>query len=121
VRQVLKNELRLHLKEYFVVTPEQKAEFVAQMEDILDLYQGPYDPQRRLICMDEQPVQLIQGTRCPLPAQPGKPKRVDYEYERQGTAALFLFTAPLAGWRRVSVREHWTAVDWAEEVRWGVV
>jgi len=87
------------------------------MEDILDLYQRPYDPQRPLICMDEQPVQLIQETRCPLPAQPGKPERVDDEYERQGTAALFLFTAPLAGWRRVSVRAHRTAVDWAEEIR----
>ena len=52
-----------------------------------------------------------------MPAQPGKPERVDYEYERNGTAALFPFTAPLAAWRRVSVREHRTAVDWAEEVR----
>jgi len=100
-----------------VIPPEQNAEFVAQMEDILDLYQRPDDPQRPLICMDEQPVQLIQETRHPLPAQPGKPERVDYEYERKGTAALFLFTAPLAGWRRVSVREHRTAVDWAGEVR----
>lgn len=100
-----------------MIPPEQNAEFVAQMEDILDLYQRPYDPQRPLICMDEQPVQLIQETHHPLPAQPGKPERVDYEYERKGTAALFLFTAPLAGWRRVSVRERRAAVDWAEEIR----
>jgi len=79
--------------------------------------QRPYDPQRPLICMDEQPAQRIQETRCPSPAQPGKPERVDYAYERKGTAALFLFTAPQAGWRRVSVREHRTAVDGAEEVR----
>lgn len=100
-----------------MIPPEQNAEFVAQMEDILDLYQRPHDSQRPLICMDEQPVRLIQETYRPLPAQPGKPERVDYEYERNGTAALFLFTAPLAGWRRVSVQEHRTAVDWAEEVR----
>jgi hypothetical protein len=62
--------------------------------------------------MDEQPVQLIRETRHPLPAQPGQPERVDYEYERNGTAAL-----PLGNWRRVSVREHRTAVDWAEEIR----
>ena len=62
-----------------MIPPEQNAEFVAQMEDILYLYQRSYDPQRPLICMDEQPVQLMQGTRCPLPAQPGKPERVDYE------------------------------------------
>lgn len=100
-----------------MIPPEQNAEFVAQMEDILDLYQQPYDPRRPLICMDEQPVQLIQEVRRPLPARPGKPERVDYEYERNGTAALFMFTNPLAGWRRVSVREHRTASDWAQEVR----
>jgi len=116
-RQFLKSALRPHLKGYFVIPPEQNAEFVAQMEDILDLYQRPDDPQRPLICMDEQPVQPLQEARHPLPAQPWKPESVDYEYERKGTAALFLFTAPLAGWRRVSVREHRTAVDWAEEVR----
>jgi len=80
-----------------VIPPEQNAELVAQMEDILGLYQRPYEPQRPLICMDEQPVQRIPETHCPLPAQPGKPARVDYEYERHGPAALFLFTAPLAG------------------------
>ncbi len=62
-------------------------------------------------------VQLIRETRHPLPAQPGQPERVDYEYERNGTAAIFLFTEPLGNWRRVSVREHRTAVDWAEEIR----
>ncbi len=97
--------------------PEQHAEFVAHMEDILDRCQRPDDPQRPLIGMDEPPVQLIQATRCPGPARPGKPERVDDEYERKGAAALCLFTAPLPGWRRVSVRAHRTAVDWAGEVR----
>ena len=67
--------------------------------------------------MDEQPRQLIKETRIPLPAQPGRPQRFDYEYERKGTASLFLFTEPLTGWRRVSVRERRTAVDWAEEIQ----
>ncbi len=93
-----------------MIPPEQNAEFVACMEDVLDLYHQPRDPRRPLVCMDEQPVQLIRETRRPLPAQPGQPERVDYEYERNGTAAIFLFTEPLGNWRRVSVREHRTAV-----------
>ncbi|MFN3762808.1 MAG: IS630 family transposase [Anaerolineae bacterium] len=118
VRQVLKNnELQPHLREYYVIPPDQDAAFVAHMEDILDLYQRPYNPRVPIVCMDEQPVQLIRETRCPVPAQSGQPERVDYEYERNGTASLFLFTEPLAGWRRVAVRDRRTAVDWAEEVR----
>ncbi|RME90815.1 MAG: IS630 family transposase [Anaerolineae bacterium] len=118
VRQVLKkNDLKPHLKEYFVIPPEQDAAFVAHMEDILALYQRPYEAQSPVICMDEQPKQLIAETRLPLPAEPGQPQRFDYEYERKGTANLFLFTEPLAGWRRVAVRERRTAVDWAEEIQ----
>lgn len=105
------------MKEYYVIPPKQSAEFVAHMEDILDLYHRPYNPKEPVICMDEQPKQLIEEVRKPLPAQPGKLERFDYEYERKGTANLFLFTEPLAGWRRVSVRERRTAVDWAEEIR----
>ena len=67
--------------------------------------------------MDEQPVQLIKETRMPLPVEPGKPQRYDYEYERNGTTNNFLFTEPLAGWRKVSVRRKKTSVDWAEEIR----
>ncbi len=117
VRQVLKNELRSHLKEYYVIPPEQDAAFVGNMGDILDLYHLPYDPQRPAVCMDEQPVQMIKETRKPLVAQLGQPERFDYEYERNGTASLFLFTEPLVGWRQVSVRERRTAVDWAEEIQ----
>ncbi len=87
------------------------------MEDILDLYHQPYDPRRPVVAMDEEPVQLIRETRLPLPAQPGRPERIDYEYERNGTAALFMFTEPLTGWRRASVRERRTSRDWAEEIR----
>jgi hypothetical protein len=87
------------------------------MEEVLDLYQLPYNPHLPLVCMDEQPVQLIQETRKPLPAAPGKRAKVDYEYERKGTANIFMFTEPLPGTRHVRVTEHRTAVDWAHEVR----
>jgi hypothetical protein len=101
----------------WVIPPAQSGEFVAHMEDILDVYQTPYDPQVPVICMDEQPVQLIKETRQPLPATPGQPEKVDYEYERNGTANIFLFTEPLRGTRHVQVTEHRTAGDWATEIR----
>ena len=87
------------------------------MEDVREVYPRPYDPTIPQICMDEQPVQLIRETRAPLPVAPGKPERYDYEYERNGTANIFMFSQPLAGWRRVSVRDRKTAIDWAEEIR----
>lgn len=100
-----------------MIPPEQDGEFVARMEDLLDTYCLPYDSQSPLICMDEQPVQLVKETRPPQPAIPGSPSRVDYEYERNGTASLFLFTEPLQGRRTVHVRERRTAVDWATEIQ----
>ena len=87
------------------------------MEDVLEVYQRPYNPNIPQICRDEQPVQLIQETRTPLPLEPGKPERYDYEYERNGATNLFMFSQPLIGWRRASVREKKTALDWAEEIR----
>lgn len=95
----------------------QNAEFVAGMEDILDVYKRLYDPRLPVVCMDEQPTQLIKETRTPLPAEPGKLKRYDYEYQRNGTAVNFMFTEPLAGWRKVNIRERKTAVDWAHEIK----
>ena len=100
-----------------MIPPEQSAEFVANMEDVLELYCLPYDPEVPLICMDEQPTQLIVETRPALPQEPGKPERYDYEYERKGTAANFMFTEPLGGWRKVSVRERRTSIDWAQEIK----
>jgi hypothetical protein len=100
-----------------VIPPEQNGEFVARMEDLLDTYCLPPDPQVPLICMDEQPVQLIKETRSPLPGLPGHPPRMDYEYERNGTATVFMFTEPLQGRRQVHIRERRTAVDWATEIR----
>lgn len=102
--------------EYWVIPPEADAEFVAAMEDVLDVYERPYDPQCPVICMDEQPVQLFKETRTPIPATAQHAKRVDYEYERAGTTNIFMFTEPLAGWRAVSVRQTKTKQDWAKEV-----
>jgi len=102
--------------EYWVIPPEADAEFAASMEEVLDVYARPYDPRHPVLCMDEQPVQLLKETRTPVAATRRHPRRVDYEYERAGTASLFMFCEPLAGWRQVSARERRTKVDWAREV-----
>src|SRR5262245_34299913 len=83
------------------------------MEEVLELYRQPYDPAFPVVCMDEASKQLIGEVRIPLPAEPGQPRRCDYEYERLGVCNLFLFVEPLRGWRRVFVRERRTRVDWA--------
>ena len=102
--------------EYWVIPPEADGEFVAAMENVLDTYAKPYDPQVPVLCMDEQPVQLLKETRVPVAATKDHAKRVDSEYERAGTAAVFMFAEPLAGWREVAVRERRTKVDWAVEM-----
>jgi hypothetical protein len=102
--------------EYWVIPPEADAEFVAGMEEVLDTYALPYDRACPVLCMDEQPVQLLKETRQPIPATKAHGRRVDYEYERAGTANIFMFTEPLAGWREVSVRASKTKVDWAREM-----
>jgi len=109
--------LKPHLRKCWVIPPEHSGAFVAHREEVLELYHLPYNPHIPLVCMDEQPVQLVQETRPPLPAAPGKPEKVDYEYERNGTANIFMFTEPLNGTRHVHVTEHRTAVDWANEIR----
>lgn len=102
--------------EYWVIPPEQDAEFVADMEAVLATYAEPYDPKNPKLCMDEQPVQLLLDTKVPLPATKAHGERVDYEYERNGTAAIFMFTEPLAGFRQATVRRRRTKADWALEV-----
>lgn len=101
---------------YWVIPPEQDAEFVAAMEEVLDVYAQPYDSTHPVICMDEQPVQLIKEARIPLPATQTQPARVDYQYERAGTASIFMFTEPLSGWRQATARTRRTKADWAQEV-----
>jgi len=92
------------------------------MEEVLEVYHRPPAPENPVVAMDEQPIQLLKHTRLIIPAQPAcdghaaHPERVDYEYERNGTASVFMFVAPFANWRRVSVREHRTKRDWAEEI-----
>ena len=100
-----------------MIPPKQNSAFVANMEDVLEIYKMPYNSAVPVICMDEQPTQLIKETRRKLTVEPGKPERLDYEYERNGTATNFMFTEPLAGWRKVNVRPRKTAVDWADEIK----
>ena len=83
------------------------------MEDVLDLYEQPYDPLYPQVCFDERPYQLVSEVRQPLPARPGQPYRYDYEYRREGTCNLFVFFQPLACWRHVKVTDRRTKVDFA--------
>lgn len=100
-----------------MIPPEQNAAFVAQMEEVLDVYQRPYDPNFPVVCFDEQPTQLVREIRQAIGAQPGQPLRYDYEYERMGTAVNFMVTEPLGGWRKVNVRATRTAIDLAQEIK----
>ncbi len=102
--------------DYWVIPPENDSEFVACMEEVLETYEKPYDSTNPVICMDEQPVQLLKETRVAIEATMNHPKRVDYEYERNGTASIFMFAEPLSGFRRATAREHRTKADWAREV-----
>lgn len=88
------------------------------MADILDIYEMPYNPEVPVVCMDEKPYQLLGETREPLPMRPGDTQKTDSEYVRKGLCSIFVFVEPLGGVRHVSVREHRTAVDWAEEIRY---
>ena len=90
---------------------------MAAMEDVLEVYHRPHDPDRPVVCVDETSKQLIAETRVPIPAKPGQPKRYDYEYERNGTANLFMMFAPLEGWRHVKVTDRHTAVDYAQVLK----
>jgi DDE superfamily endonuclease len=102
--------------QYWVIPPKNDAEFVANMEEVLEIYEKPYNANHPVICMDEQPVQLIKETRQPKPATKDHPRRVDYEYERNGTASIFMFTEPLSGWREAIARSRRTKIDWAIEM-----
>lgn len=103
--------------QYWVIPPDADGEFIACMEEVLDTYEEPYNPARPVICMDEQLVQLHQEIRTPVAATAKRPRRVDYEYQRCGTACIFMFAEPLAGWRQVTVRAQRTKIDWAKEMK----
>jgi hypothetical protein len=100
-----------------VIPPDANAAFVAAMEDVIEVYHRPHDPDRPVVCLDETAKQLIVETRTPIPAKPGRPKRVDYEYQRNGTANLFMLFAPLEGWRDVTVTDQRAAVDYAQVLK----
>ena len=95
--------------EYWVIPPQADAEFVANMEQVLDLYHKPYDPDCPVVCMDEQPVQLVKETRPPMAATKNRPRRVDYEYERAGTALVrrieFCHTPKHGSWLNIAENE----------------
>ena len=100
-----------------MIPPDANAGFVAAMEDVLETYQKPRDPERPLVCVDETSKQLIVETRKPIPAEPGRVARHDYEYERNGVANIFMMFAPLEGWREVKVTDHHAAIDYAQVLK----
>lgn len=100
-----------------MIPPKQNADFVAAMEDVLEVYRRPYDPRFPVVCLDEQSKQLVKQTREPVEAKPGQNRREDYEYERNGTANLFMLFEPLACWRYVKVTKRRTKIDFANVIR----
>ena len=113
-----KTPLKPHLKKCWCIPPKENAAFVANMEDVLEVYKRPYNPSYPVVCMDEKPYQLLGEARASLPMKPGKVKREDSEYIRNGTCSIFIFTEPLAGWRYADVSERRTMIDWANHIKY---
>ena len=111
-----KNGMTKRKLAYWVIPPDQDAECVACMEEVLDTYEKAYDPQQPVLCMDEQPVQVLQETQVPIAATTQQGQRVDDEYERHGTASIFRCAEPLSGFRQATARARRTKADWAIEV-----
>ena len=116
-KDIKKNEIKPWRSQEWCIPPEEEPEFIAAMEDILDVYTREYDENTILICQDEVSRQLIGETRKPVPAGCGKIARYDTEYKRNGTCEIFMFSAPLKGWRRAEVTEQRTRVDWARQIK----
>ena len=112
-----KSAIKPWLEGRWSIPPKQDASFVWRMEDVLEVYTRPYDERFPQVCLDEKSKQLVGEVREPLSVCPGRPARYDYEYEREGTANLFIVSEPLAGWRHISVTERRTKLDWAHCVR----
>ena len=115
-RRLAENDLKPWRKDMWCI-PQVDAEYVARMEDVLDLYAELPDPNRPVVCFDESPTQLIGEVRTPIPAKPGQLERYDCEYRRNGTANLFVFVDVHRPWRKVKVTESRTAVDFAACMR----
>lgn len=118
IRRALKKQTSTSQKRLLVHPKKDDAEFIACMEDVLDVYELPYNPERPVVCMDEKPYQLLGDARKPLPMRPGDNQKTDSEYVRNGTCSIFAFVEPLGGTHHVSVREQRTAFDWAEEIKY---
>lgn len=106
------------MNDYWCIPSKEDADFVACMEDVLDVYELPYDPMSPVVCMDEKPYQLLDDVRQPLPVRPGDNQKTDSEYKRNGTCSIFAFVEPLGGRHHVSVHEHRTAIDWAMGIKY---
>ena len=106
------------MNEYWCIPSKENAEFVACMEDDLDVYELPYNPAHPVVCMDEKPYQLLEDVREPLPMRPADDQKTDSEYKPNGTCSIFAFVEPLGGRHHVSVHEHRTAIDWAQEIQY---
>jgi transposase len=115
-RRLKENKLKPWQEKMWCV-PKVDSEYVVRMEDVLDLYAEPHDPERPVLCFDESPTQLIDHAHPPEPVAPGTPARVDYEYVRNGTANLFVAYDIHAGWRHVDVTQHRTSRDFAHQIK----
>ena len=115
-RRLAENELKPWRRKMWCI-PAINAEFAMRMEDVLDLYAERANCKRPVVCFDETPVQLIGERRMPIPAEPGRVHRFDYEYRRNGTANLFVFVDANRSWRHVKVTERRTTLDFAECMR----
>ncbi len=104
------------MKKMWCIPPEQNADFVAKMEDVLDVYELPYDEKYPVVCLDEKPYQLLDDVRESLPMRQGSPEKIDNEYKRCGTSSIFVTTEPLKGQYNAHARDRRTAVDFAEEI-----
>jgi len=105
------------LKEEWCIPPEASGEFVWRMEDVLEVYKRPYNPQRPVVALDEKPVQLLSDVRQPIPCEAGHPTRQDNEYKREGTANIFCAVEPLGNWRHLQLTQRRTKLDFAAFVK----
>jgi len=117
VHYVKKNEFQPHRSKYWKIPPDYNAAFVAAMEDVLEVYERPFDPQFPVVCMDESSIQLIGEVSTTIPAAPGHPQLMDDEYVRNGVASIFMEVEPLGGKRQVNITERRTRVDWAHFIK----
>ena len=107
------------MKSMWCIPPQQNAEFVARMEDVLEVYSRPYDEKKPVICMDEKPFQLLDEMLEPIPmSESNHTKKYDCEYVRKGSCSIFMFTEPLGQWREAHALPHRTSEDWAHQMKW---